>query len=309
MKKSGNASRRLSQRWSGDQLTRTGHDLRRLLFLGGPLVIVVALIAGPLLITLIVSFWEKKGLGMTPAFTFHAYSLFFEGVRFEVLRRSLVVAVLSTAIMLLLAYPIAYAVAKRVRPELTRAVLFLFAVPFLVNYLVRTFAWADLLSRTGFINRSLIRLGLVDTPVDWLLFSDFAVYLGLVAAYMPFMIFPMWLSISGIDRRYEEASWMLGETPLATFFRVILPLSMPGIFAAAIFGFVGAFGEVAVSTILGGTGYQLLGNMISSALNVLNYPLAAAMSTISVALMLALLLVWYRLFDLRLFLGKILGRS
>lgn len=280
-----------------------------MLVLGVPLLVIVLLIGGPLLITLIVSFWQKKGLGMIPAFTFDAYSLFFEGVRFDVLRRSLVAAVLSTAIMLLMAYAIAYAIATRVRPELTRAVLFLFAVPFLVNYLVRTFAWADLLSRTGFINRSLVRLGVVDAPVDWLLFSDFAVYLGLVAAYMPFMIFPIWLSLSGIDRRYQEASWMLGETQLATFVRVVLPLSMPGVFAAAIFGFVGAFGEVAVSTILGGTGYQLLGNMITSTLNVLNYPLAAAISTISVALMLALLIVWYRLFDLRLFLGKILRRS
>ena len=83
---------------------------------------------------------------------------------------------------------------------------------------------------------------------------------------MPFMIFPIWLSLSGIDPRLEEASWMAGETPWQTFRRVILPLSAPGVFAAAIFGFVGAFGEVAVSLILGGTGYQLLGNAIQSAL-------------------------------------------
>lgn len=81
------------------------------------------------------------------------------------------------------------------------------------------------------------------------------------------------------------------------------------VFAAAIFGFVGAFGEFAVSTILGGTGYQLLGNSIVSALDVINYPLAAAMSTFTVALMAVLMLVWFRLFDLRLFLGKIMGRA
>lgn len=283
--------------------------LARLVALGVPLLVLAVLIIGPLLITLVVSFWEKKGLGMVPAFTFQSYALFVEGVRLDVLTRSLTTAFASTVIMLLLAYPIAYAVATRVRPELTRAVLFLFAVPFLVNYVVRTFAWGDILSRTGFLNTALMRLGITDAPLDWLLYSDFAVYLGLVAAYMPFMIFPIWLSLSGIDRRYQEASWLLGEAPLATFLRVTLPLSMPGVFAAAIFGFVGAFGEVAVSTILGGTGYQLLGNMITSALNVLNYPLAAAISTVAVALMLVLLAVWYRLFDLRLFLGKIMGRS
>src|SRR5918995_2059910 len=209
--------------------------------------------------------------------------------------------------MLLIAYSIAYLVTIRVRPELTRAFLFLFAVPFLVNYIVRTFAWADILSRTGFVNTLLLRVGLIERPLDWLLFSDFAVYLGLVTAYMPFMIFPIWLSLSGIDRRLLEASWVLGEPPLATFWRVTLPLSLPGVFAAAIFGFVGSFGEGAVSLILGGTGYQLLGNAIASALDVLNYPMAAAMSTVVVGCMLVLLLLWLRFFDLRLFLGKMLG--
>ncbi len=281
----------------------------RALVLGLPLLVIALLILGPLCITLAVSVFAKKGFWISPAFTLDAYRLFFTGVRLEVLERSFRVAFASTALMLLIAYPIAYLVTLRVRPELTRAFLFLFAVPFLVNYIVRTFAWADLLSRTGVVNALLLRTGLIERPLDWLLFSDFAVYLGLVTAYMPFMIFPIWLSLSGIDRRLLEASWVLGAPPLATFWRVTLPLSLPGVFAAAIFGFVGSFGEVAVSLILGGTGYQLLGNEIASALDVLNYPLAAAISTVATGLMLALLVVWYQLFDVRLFLGKIVGRA
>jgi len=288
-------------------LTRHGRVLR-LLVLGLPLLAIAVSIIGPLAITLIVSFWQKKGFGMVPAFTLDSYLLFFEGVRLEVLQRSLWVAVSATVIMLLLAYPIAYLVTRRVRAEFTRVFLFLFAVPFLVNYIVRTFAWADILGRTGPVNSLLIWSGLVTGPVDWLLFSDFAVYLGLVTAYMPFMIFPIWLSLSGLDRRHLEASWMLGESPLATFWRITLPLSLPGVLAAAIFGFVGAFGEVAVSLILGGTGYQLLGNAITSALNVLNYPLAAAISSVATMIMLTLIVAWYRLFDIHLFLGKIMGR-
>jgi ABC-type spermidine/putrescine transport system permease subunit I len=290
------------------QLSR-GRTLLRLLALGLPLLLLTVLIVGPLVITLAVSLWRKKGFSMEPAFTLDNYRLFFEGVRLEVFERSLWVAASSTVIELLIAYPIAYLIATRVRPQLTRAVLFLFAVPFLVNYIVRTFAWADLLARTGPVNRALIALGLTDAPLDWLLFSDFAVYLGLITAYMPFMIFPIWLSLSGIDRRLNEASWMLGEPPWATFWRVTLPLSLPGVLAAAIFGFVGAFGEVAISLILGGLGYQLLGNAIASALNVLNYPLAAAISSVATLMMLALIVVWYRLFDIRLFLGKIMGRA
>ena len=273
------------------------------------MLVIAGLVLGPLLITLAVSVFEKKGFWISPTFTLDSYRLFFAGVRLEVLERSFRVALSSTVLMLLIAYSIAYLVTIRVRPELTRAFLFLFAVPFLVNYIVRTFAWADILSRTGFVNSLLLRIGLIEQPLDWLLFSDFAVYLGLVTAYMPFMIFPIWLSLAGIDRRLLEASWVLGERPLATFWRVTLPLSLPGVFAAAIFGFVGSFGEVAVSLILGGTGYQLLGNAIASALDVLNYPLAAAISTVATGLMLALLIVWYQLFDVRLFLGKIMGRA
>ena len=246
---------------------------------------------------------------MEPDFILKSYELFFGGPRLEVFERSLWVAASSTAIMLLIAYPVAYLVVNRVRADLTRVVLFLFAAPFLVNYIIRTFAWADILSRTGPVNEMLVWLGLTSGPLDWLLYSDFAVYLGLVTAYMPFMIFPIWLSLSGIEHRFLEASWMLGEPPWRTFWRVTLPLSMPGVVAAAIFGFVGAFGEVAVSLILGGTGYQLLGNAVSSALNVLNFPLAAAISSVATGVMLVMLLLWYRLFDIRLFLGKIMGRS
>lgn len=242
---------------------------------------------------------------MRPAFSFTNYVNFFTGARLEVLLRSLWVATSSTILMLLIAYPIAFFIATRVRTTMVRPVLFLFAVPFLVNYVVRTFAWSDLLSRTGMVNYLLINLGLSDTPLDAILYSDFAVYLGLFTAYMPFMVFPIWLSLSGIDRRLVEASWMLGEGPYSTFRKVIFPLSLPGVFAAAIFGFVGAFGEVAVSLVLGGTGYQLLGNAIQSALNVLNYPLAAAISSVATFIMLALLIAWFRLFDIRLFFGKI----
>ena len=162
-----------------------------------------------------------------------------------------------------------------------------------------------LLSRTGPVNRALIAAGLAGRPVDWLLFSDFAVVVGLIGSYMPFMIYPLWAALDGLDRRLVEASWLLGASPGITFLSVTLPLSMPGVFAAAIFGFVGSFGESAVPIILGGVGYQLMGNTITSALDVLNYPLAAAMSSVVVAAMLAFLLAWYLAFDLRAVLGKI----
>ena len=184
----------------------------------------------------------------------------------------------------------------------------LFTIPFLVNYVIRTFSWSYLLGRTGPINATLIATGITSSPLDWLLYSDFAVMLGLLTSYVPFMIFPLWLSINGIDRRLIQASWLLGAGPVRSFWRITLPLSMPGVFAAIIFGFVGAFGDSAIPVILGGTGYQLIGNEITSTLDVLNYPLAAAMSTVVVASMLALIALWFGLFDLRSLMGKALKK-
>jgi len=270
-----------------------------------PILFVGAFMLAPLALTFAISFWRRVGPKIEPAFTFASYTEFVEGARLVVLERSLLAAAEVTVVSLALAYPIAYFLAMRVRPSTTRLVLMLFTVPFLVNYILRTFAWTHLLGRTGPVNSALVALGVTDRPVDWLLFSDFSVLVGLVTSYMPCMIYPLWLAISGIDRRLIEASWTLGARPRATFLRVTLPLSMPGVFAAVIFGFVGSFGEAAVPTILGGLGYQLMGNTITSALDVLNYPLAAAMSSVVVGLMLALLLCWYAAFDLRSFLGKI----
>jgi ABC-type spermidine/putrescine transport system permease subunit I len=270
-----------------------------------PVAFVAGALFAPLGLMFVGSFWERAGFWIRPAFTLASYVEFFAGVRLSVLERSLVVAAEVTGVGLLLAYPIAYFLSLRAGRALARNVLLMFTVPFLVNYIIRTFSWVYLLSRTGPVNRFLLAAGLTGRSIDWLLFSDFSVFIGLISSYMPLMIYPLWAALAGIDRRLVEASWLLGASPRMTFWRVTLPLSMPGIFAAVIFGFVGSFGESAVPIILGGVGYQLMGNTITSALDALNYPLAAAMSSVVVAAMLAFLLLWYLAFDLRAVLGKI----
>ena len=126
---------------------------------------------------------------------------------------------------------------------------------------------------------------------------------------MPFMIFPVWLALAGIDRRLLEASWVLGRAAACDLLAGHAAPVAARRFRRGDLRLRRRFGEVAVSLILGGIGYQLIGNAIGSALDVLNYPLAAAISTVATGLMLALLLLWYRLFDIRLFLGKIMGRA
>jgi ABC-type spermidine/putrescine transport system permease subunit I len=271
-----------------------------------PIVFAIAFVLVPLALTIAVSFWTRVGLVVRPAFTFTSYAAFFAGARLLVLERSLLVSLEATVLSLLLAYPIAYFLAFKASARAARTVLLLFTVPFLVNYIIRAFAWTWLLGRTGLINALLIATGLTNEPLDWLLYSDVAVLLGLITSYMPFMIFPLWLSLAGIDRRLIQASWMLGAPPIRTFARVTLPLSLPGVFAAATFSFVGCFGESAIPVIMGGVGYQMMGNSIASAMDVLNYPLAAAISTVVLVAMMGLLLVWYLAFDARAFLGMIL---
>ena len=280
--------------------------LGRRALLSLPLVFVGVFLIVPLCVTVVVSFWERAGLKFRPAFTLKAYETIIEGARLDVLVRSFVAAVEATALSILIAYPIAYVLARKTRPSVARVVMLLFTVPFLINYVVRNVAWTGLLGRTGTINEFLMSAGITSQPLDWLLYSDFSVFLGLISTYMPFMIFPLFLSIAAIDRQYFEASADLGASAFTTFRRITLPLSLPGIFAAVVFGFVGCLGESAVPIIMGGVGYELLGNTITSSMDVLNYPLAAALSTVVILLMLLLMISWYLVFDLKTFLGKIL---
>ncbi|MGA2127908.1 MAG: ABC transporter permease [Xanthobacteraceae bacterium] len=291
----------------GARVLAAVRDRGRIVLLAVPVVFVVVFLVAPLTLTFAISFWQRVGFRVRPAFQLNAYLDFLSGVRLFVLARGLVVAGEVTALSLVLAYPIAYVLCFRMGRAAARVVLVLFTLPFLVNYIIRTFSWSWLLGRSGPVNQALHVLHLADRPVDWLLYSDFAVLLGLVTSTMPFMIFPIYLSLAGLDRRLIEASFLLGAGPWRTFRQITLPLTVPGIFAALIFGFAGAFGDSAVPIILGGTGYQLMGNAITSALDVLNYPLAAAMASVVVIVMLALLLCWYLLFDLTSFLGKILS--
>jgi ABC-type spermidine/putrescine transport system permease subunit I len=287
---------------------RTRHLTLRNALLGIPLAFVAAFLVVPLALTVVISFWKRVGFGIRPDVSLASYASFLRGLRLDILERSLIVATEVTVIGVLVAYPIAWFLAMKASPRATRVVLMLFTIPFLVNYVIRTFSWSYLLGRTGPVNAVLMASGITAAPLDWLLYSDFAVLIGLLTSYVPFMIFPLWLSINGIDRRLIQASWLLGAEPTRTFLRITLPLSMPGVFAAIIFGFVGSFGDSAVPVILGGTGYQLIGNEITSTLDVLNYPLAAAMSTVVLIAMLVLLGLWFGLFDLRSFLGKALKK-
>jgi spermidine/putrescine transport system permease protein len=224
-----------------------------------------------------------------------AYAQVFQSGRYNVTITTLRIAATITLIELLIAIPVALWLAKGVKSAAVKSLaLALLTIPFFVSLAARTIVFRPVLGRTGPINTALIDLGLIDQPIDSLLFSEFAVHLGLLGPSFPPMILPIFMAMALIDDDLIEAGRDLGGAPYRVFKDVILPLSMPGIVAGIIFTFVPMLGETVVPQLLGGSNVTMLGTTISSLAQVLNYPVAAALSVI-VLLILALFLVLMRL--------------
>jgi spermidine/putrescine transport system permease protein len=153
-------------------------------------------------------------------------------------------------------------------------------VPFFLDASARTIVWRAVLGTSGLINTALIKLHLIDAPIQWLLFSDFSVYLGLIGPYFPNMVMPIYLSILLIDNDLLQASADMGASPATTLRSVVIPLAMPGIVAGMIFTFVPVMGDSVVPTILGGGKKEYLADAVMSLSTSMNYSGAAAFATI-----------------------------
>lgn len=198
------------------------------------------------------------------------------------------IALTATVVALLVGYPAAYAIAAQPRHR-QMALLVLAMLPFWSNYLIRTYAWIVLLNNEGLINRSLEGMGLIDQPLP-LLYNEFAIVLGLVYNYVPFVILALYSSISRLGPELREASFDLGGSSWTTFRRVTLPLTVPGIAAGAVFVFVLSIGNFVTPDLLGGGQRPMLGNLIySQYLSARDWPMGSALGFILVVIMLLLL--------------------
>jgi spermidine/putrescine transport system permease protein len=198
------------------------------------------------------------------------------------------IALTATLIALLLAYPAAFAI-SRTRPALQPALLVLVMLPFWSNYLIRTYAWMVLLNREGVINTLLKWLGLINEPLH-ILYNEFAVILGLIYSYSPFVILAIYASLQRLDPSYAEASSDLGAGPWSTFFRITLPLTLPGVAAGGVFVFVLSIGNFVTPDLLGGGRMQMVGNLIyDQFLTARDWPFGATLSMILIAVMMILL--------------------
>ena len=209
---------------------------------------------------------------------------------------SLGYAGVATALCLLLGYPIAFAIARA--PRAWRYPLLFFVIlPFWTSLLIRVYAWIAILQPTGLVNRALLAAGLVDAPV-MLIYNDFSVVLGLVYGYLPFMILPLYGSLSQLDESVLEAAADLGARPARAFFAVVLPLTVPGIAAGALLVFIPAIGEFVIPDLLGGPGTLMVGKVLwQEFFDNVDWPAAAAVAMVLVALLTVPLLIAQRLVE------------
>ena len=233
--------------------------------------------------------------GVQPGFTLQHYRRFFDPLYLAILQRTLVWSLVCTAVCLLLGYPVAYLVARAGRWR--AALLFLVVLPFWTSFLVRTFAMIFLLRDSGLVNNVLLRLGLIDAPLT-LLYTPFAVLLGLVYGFLPFMILPIYASLEKLDPTLLEAAETLGATPLAGFRRITLPLSLPGVVAGCFLVFIPAMGSFLTSDLLGGAKQLMIGNLIQNQFAAArNWPFGSAASFVVTALVLVAVTVYLRVRD------------
>jgi ABC-type spermidine/putrescine transport system permease subunit I len=242
-------------------------------------------VLAPISISIVFSLLRAHGLRIQWTLSLSAYQDIFESGRWDVVVRTMTAAAIVTTICLAAGFPFALWLAKRVKSQrLIRVVWMLLTVPFFLDPSARTLVWRGVLGSTGLVNMALMRLHLVDAPVEWLLFSDFSVYLGLIGPYFPNMVMPVYLSITLIDDSLIQASADLGATAAQTLRNIIVPLAMPGIVAGVIFTFVPVMGDSIVPAILGGGKKEYLADTVMSLSTTMNYSGAAAFATIILAM-------------------------
>jgi putrescine transport system permease protein len=236
--------------------------------------------------------WGEGGFEGIRA-TFENYAFLFQDRYYGIIYlSSLKMAAIGTALCLLLGYPMAYYIARQ--PPRRRNILLLAVIlPFWISFLLRVYAWIGLLNNRGVINEALIWLGVIDQPIQ-LLYNDFAVYLGIVYSYLPFMILPLYANLERHDRNLLDAAADLGARRNRAFLDVTLPLSMPGIIGGCLLVFIPAVGEFTIPALLGGADTLMIGRVLWDEFFVSrDWPVASAVSVVLLLLLIAPIL-WFQ---------------
>jgi spermidine/putrescine transport system permease protein len=268
---------------------------RRLAILGvltPPLLWTLVFMIVPYAIMFTYSFWTKKFPTFVPDFQFGNYALLFADPQYyQVLLRTLKIALLVSVAALLLAYPLAYFLVFKVRSARLRLAIYMATVvPLWVSYLLRAYTWKTILGSEGVINSFLVWSGVLAEPTDLFLYNQFSMVLTLTYIYIPFMVMPIYTSLEKIPRNLIEASKDLGVARLATFLMITLPLSVPGMLAGFTFTFCLTFGDFVAPFLVGGPNGSMIANTMQSQFGTaLNWPLGAALSIVMLVIVLTII--------------------
>ncbi|MBZ4022930.1 spermidine/putrescine ABC transporter permease [Rhodobacter sp. TJ_12] len=257
------------------------------------LLYAMLLLAAPLITIFAYSFFKDGYLEVIHEFTLSNYVEAWSDPIFRaILLRSVIVSGLVTFVTVVLAFPIAYFISFNLAPAHKARWLFLITIPFWTSYLIRVFQWKVILSYNGVINSLLMGAGIIDEPLQ-MLNSIGAIAVTLAHAYAPFAILPIFVSLEKIDRSLLEAGQDLGESRLMTFWRVTLPLAMPGVIGAVMIVFIPTIGDYVTPVIIGGGKLPMVANMIQmDMLKIDNKPLGSAIAVSSMLVVAAIALTF-----------------
>ena len=262
----------------------------------------------PLGLIAMVSFWDYNQYEILPDFTLRNYVSVFEGclsgedlcVTLKTYASTLRLCALVWLLTLLVGFAVSYFLAFHVRSATVQTVLFVVCtIPFWTSNVIRMIAWVPLLGRNGLVNQSLLAMGWVDQPVEWLLFSNFSVVLAFVHLYTTFMIVPIFNSMMRIDRSLLEAAADGGATAWQTLWNVVVPLSRTGIIIGSIFVITIVMGDFVTIGVMGGQQIASVGKIIQVQTQYLQFPLAAANAVVLLAVVLLIIWALTRLVDIR----------
>jgi putative spermidine/putrescine transport system permease protein len=263
----------------------------------------------PLILVVVVSFWDYNDYEMLPSFTMRSYTENFEGCLTQLPDLCTILKTyVSTAkfcfivwlTTLIIGFTIAYFLAFHIRSATTQMVLFLICtIPFWTSNVIRMVSWIPLLGRNGVVNDALMSAHIVDKPVEWLLYSPFSVSLAFTHLFTFFMVVPIFNSMMRIDKRLVEAAYDSGASSWQTLWNLIVPLSKPGIVIGSIFVVTIVMGDFITFGVMGGQQIASAGKVVEARLNALQFPPAAANAVILLAVTLLIIVALNRIVDIR----------
>jgi len=256
---------------------------RGLVMISPTLIYALLMLAAPLLMIVLFSFWTQSGQTIIRDLTFENYAEALTDPLYRTLMgRSVWIAGMVTLVTVILAFPIAYFISFHVPAERKALWLFLITIPFWTSYLIRVFLWRVILAFDGPVNGTLMGLGIIDQPLPWILYNANAVVITLAHAFAPFAILPIYVSLEKIDRSLLEASRDLGESRAMTFLRVTLPLAAPGVLAAVLIVFIPTIGDYVTPRLVGGSGGTMIANIIYAQIfDLSNRPMGATLAVLA----------------------------